>query len=106
MTRALAHHKPQHTVVTLLSIKMLLRGCSSLKEKRGHLQPLMVRLRRQFNIAVAETGLQDYWQSAIISCAIVSNDVQLNTRACNEIIEFITMNYPDLEIEEHHTEHR
>jgi len=106
MTRAPAHPKPDHAVITLLSIKLLLRGCSSLKDKRSQLQPLMVRLRKQFNIAVAETDLQDYWQSAIISCVLVSNDAQLNNHACSEIIEFITGHHPDLEIDEYQTEYR
>jgi len=95
-----------HSVITLLTIKLLLNGCSSLKEKRSQLHPLMVRLRKQFNIAVAETGLQDYWQSALISCVLVSNDTQLNARASSEILDFISGHFPDLEIDEQHTENR
>lgn len=106
MTRAPLKSKPDHPVITLVSIKLLLGGCSSLKEKRSQLQPLLSRLRKEFNIAVAETGLQDYWQSAWISCVIVSNDAQHNTRVTNEIVDFIASRYSEIEIDEHHSENR
>ena len=104
MTRASAHPGPDHSVVTLLTIKLLLPGCASLKEKRSLLKPLIAHLRREFNISVAETGLQDYWQSSWISCVFVSNDGQLNSRMTNEIIEYIRSRFPNLEIDEQHIE--
>jgi len=106
MTRASARPRPEHSVITLLTIKLLLPECASLKEKRSLLKPLIAQLRREFNISVAETGLQDYWQSAWISCVFVSNDGQLNTRVSAEILEYITSRFPDLEIDEHHIENR
>lgn len=106
MTRAPAYSRPDSSVITLLTIKLLLHGCASLKEKRSQLRPLIARLRKEFNISVAETGLQDYWQSAWVSCVFVSNDAQLNARASNEVIEFIAYRYPNLEIDEQHIENR
>lgn len=93
-------------MITLLSIKLVFSECTSLKEKRHQLQPLITRLRKEFNLAVAETGLQDYWQSAWISCVLVSTEGDHNSRVSNEIIEFINKLYPNIEIEEHHTEYR
>ncbi len=61
-------------MIGILTVHLLLPGCSSLKEKRGRLQPLLHRLHRQFNISVAEMDLQDKWQEAVIACGMVGND--------------------------------
>jgi uncharacterized protein len=61
-------------MIGLLTIHLQLPGCSSLKEKRGRLKPLLARLHRQFNISVAEMGFQDKWGEALISCGMVGND--------------------------------
>ena len=45
-------------MVAILTIHLHLPGCASLKEKRELIKPLMVRLRREFNISVAEMDLQ------------------------------------------------
>jgi uncharacterized protein YlxP (DUF503 family) len=60
-------------MVGLLSIHLHLPACSSLKEKRGRIKPLMARLHREFNVSVAEVDLQDKWQEAVIACAMVGN---------------------------------
>ena len=45
-------------MLTTLSLHLHLPGCASLKEKRGRIKPLMARLRREFNLSVAEMDLQ------------------------------------------------
>jgi uncharacterized protein YlxP (DUF503 family) len=42
--------------------------------KRQIIKSLVVRLRREFNVSVAEVGAQDVWQSAIIGVVCVSSD--------------------------------
>ena len=49
-------------------------GCSSLKEKRSVVRSLKDRLRRRFNVSVAETGLQDVHDRAELSLVLVTND--------------------------------
>ena len=61
------------TIVTL-SIHLHIPTCSSLKEKRGYIKPLIARLHREFNVSVAEMDLQDQWQEAVIVCAMVGNE--------------------------------
>lgn len=53
-------------------LRLYLPGCASLKEKRGRLKPLLSRLPKEFNVAVAETDLQDVWQSAEIALVTVA----------------------------------
>jgi uncharacterized protein len=61
-------------MIGTLTIHLHLPGCASLKEKRGHIKPLIARLHREFNVSVAEMDLQDKWQEAVIVCAMVGND--------------------------------
>lgn len=51
-----------------------LPGCSSLKEKRSVVRSLKDRLRRQFNVSVAETALNDVHARAQITMALVASD--------------------------------
>lgn len=87
---------------TLLTLKIGLPGCSSLKEKRSHLQPLISRLHKDFNVSLAEIGLYNIWQSAIIGVVIVSNDANHNHRVLNKVMEMIEKLFPNIEIEEFH----
>jgi uncharacterized protein YlxP (DUF503 family) len=67
-----------------------LEGCRSLKEKRSVLKPLTAALRRELNVAVAETGHQDAWQRAEIACATVGSArpvVDEILRAADRIVE-------------------
>ncbi len=61
-------------MIATLTVHIHIPGCSSLKEKRGYIKPLISRLHREFNISVAEMDLQDQWQEAVIVCAMVGND--------------------------------
>lgn len=61
-------------MVGLLTLRLHLPGCASLKEKRGRLQPLLHRLRREFNLSVAEMDLQDKWTEAVVGCGMIGND--------------------------------
>ena len=50
---------PRGIMLATLTIHLRLPGCASLKEKRGHIKPLLNRLHREFNVSVAEMDLQD-----------------------------------------------
>ncbi|GAB4454255.1 MAG: DUF503 domain-containing protein [Anaerolineales bacterium] len=60
-------------MLATLTIHLRLPACASLKEKRGRIKPLMARLRREFNLSVAEMELNDHWQEAVIVCAMVGS---------------------------------
>jgi hypothetical protein len=67
-----------------------LEGCQSLKDKRSIVQSLKTRLRRELNCSVAETGDQDLWQRAALSCAVVGSDrttVDETLRAADRLVE-------------------
>jgi uncharacterized protein YlxP (DUF503 family) len=82
-------------MIGLLTFHLHLPGCTSLKEKRGRLKPLLARLHRQFNISVAEMGLQDKWQEAVISCGMIGNDSAFLQAALEKIYKWTKTNWPD-----------
>lgn len=90
--------------VGILTIKLLLPGCTSLKEKRGRIKPLLARLHRQFNISVAEIDHLDSWQESVIACSLVSNDSTYTQKVLQNIIEFINNSWFDLQLFDHHIE--
>lgn len=46
----------------------------SLKEKRHTVKSLKDRLRRGFNVSVAEVDAHDLWQTAVLAAACVGTD--------------------------------
>jgi uncharacterized protein YlxP (DUF503 family) len=69
-----------------------------LKEKRQVIRSLMERLRRQFNVAVAEVEEQDAWQTAVIGLAVVSNEAGHAARQLDRIVEAIEQSRLDAEV--------
>jgi uncharacterized protein YlxP (DUF503 family) len=82
----------------VLTIHLHLPGCTSLKEKRSRLKPLLARLHREFNISVAEMGHLDSWQDSLVTCALVSNDHAHTQRALQQIVSWIEKTWPDVEV--------
>jgi hypothetical protein len=84
--------------VGLLILHLHLPGCSSLKEKRGRLKPLLHRLHREFNISVAEIDQMDIWQNATIACALVSNGQAHTQKVLQKIINWVESSWPDVSV--------
>ena len=49
-------------------------GSGSLKDKRNVVRSLKDRLRRKFNVSVAEIGGHGSWNRAVVAAVAVSND--------------------------------
>ncbi len=90
--------------ISLMTVKLSLPGCGSLKQKRSLLQPILARLHKEFNISVAEIGLQDVWQSAWIGCSLISNDANHNAELLNKVGAFIENHFPEAQVDEFHIE--
>ncbi len=61
----------------------------SLKEKRMVLRRIKDRTRQKFNVAIAEVGDNDVWQSAQIGFAVVANERPFVERMVASIVSFI-----------------
>ena len=64
------------------TVEIHLPDVGSLKGKRRALKGLKEKLRRRFEISVAEVDHQDAWQRATLALACVSGD----SRHANEVI--------------------
>jgi len=60
--------------VGVLTLELRLENSFSLKDKRQVVRSLKDRLRRKFNVAVAEIDYQDLWQRAALAAVTVSSD--------------------------------
>lgn len=84
--------------IAVLTVQLRLPGCSSLKEKRGRLKPLLASLHKQFNISAAEIDQQDRHAAAVIACAVVSGDGRHAQQVLDGIPGWIESRRPDLEV--------
>ena len=62
--------------IGLLTLEIYIPDARSLKDKRQVLRSLKDRLRRQFNIAIAELDHQETWQRALVGVVTISNDTR------------------------------
>lgn len=60
--------------VGLLTLELYIPDAHSLKEKRQVLRSLKDKLRRKFNVAIAELDHQDVWQRSLVGIVTLSNE--------------------------------
>jgi uncharacterized protein YlxP (DUF503 family) len=82
-------------MLAILTIHLHLPLCTSLKEKRGRIKPLMSRLRREFNVSVAEMDLQDKWTESVIACAMINSDAVTLRQSLQTVAKWVESNWTD-----------
>jgi uncharacterized protein len=60
--------------VGLLTLELHIPDAQSLKDKRQVLRSLKDKLRRDFNVAVAELEHHDAWQRSVVGIVTISNE--------------------------------
>jgi len=91
-------------MIGLLTLHLRLPACASLKEKRGRIKPLMARLRREFNLSVAEMDYQDKWNQAVIACAMVNSDAVTLRQSLQRVAKWVQANWTDGDVLEERIE--
>ncbi len=84
--------------VGALSLHLRLPGCTSLKEKRGRLRPLLSALHRQFNISAAEVDFADSHTQALVACVVVANERGHVDRVLAAIPGWVEHYRPDVQV--------
>jgi uncharacterized protein len=79
-------------------VTLHLAASESLKDKRQVIRSLQERLRRQFNVAVAEVEEQDVWQTAVLGLVVVSNEAGHAARQIERIVQTIEETRLDAEV--------
>jgi uncharacterized protein YlxP (DUF503 family) len=91
-------------MLATLTVHLHLPACASLKEKRGRIKPLISRLHREFNLSVAEMEMQDSWQEAVITCAMVGNGRGHLESALQTVAKWVEGNWTDGDVIEQRVE--
>jgi uncharacterized protein YlxP (DUF503 family) len=79
-------------------VELDLPGNGSLKGKRRILKPLLARLRREFNLAAAEVGCHDAWQSAEVAFVTIANDPSRVHTILERAVRWIETYHPEVQI--------
>jgi len=86
-------------IVGVLRVELYIHGAGSLKEKRKELRSIKDRLRKNFNVSVAEIGNQDLWNRGSLGIAIAGSDSAFVQETVDRIREFLERNWPHLILE-------
>ncbi len=91
-------------IIGACTVELYMPGSGSLKQKRSALKPLLLRLRKEFNLCTAEIDHQDLWQSAAIALVTVGSDLARVQQVLERSVRWIRLNRPDLEVVDWHIE--
>jgi hypothetical protein len=76
-------------VIGTLEVIIQIPQSQSLKAKRQVVRSLTARLRRTFNVAVAEIGNQNTWQLATLAVVAVSADSRHVDEVCQKALDMV-----------------
>jgi uncharacterized protein YlxP (DUF503 family) len=72
------------------SVDIYLPYAASLKDKRQVIQSIIARVRKRFNISIAEVDFTDVWQRSKLGFAAVAakySEAELFLRTINEVLD-------------------
>ncbi len=73
--------------VGLLTLELHIPDAQSLKDKRQVLRSLKDKLRRQFNVAVAELDHHEAWQRSVVGVVTLSNEEKHVHEVLQKVLE-------------------
>lgn len=85
-------------VIGSCTIELYLPTADSLKAKRSVLKSVIHRIRREFNVSIAEVDYQDVWHSALLGVVAVSNDAAYAHGLLTHVVDWIERNRLDVEL--------
>jgi len=91
-------------VIGACSLELYLPANGSLKGKRQVVKSLVARLRKEFNVSVAEVGAHDVWQTAVIGVVCVSNDPSYVHGLLTRVVRWVEENRLDCELVDYQIE--
>jgi uncharacterized protein YlxP (DUF503 family) len=85
-------------IIGVTTLHLQLPGCQSLKDKRSRIKPLLARLPKEFNVAVAEVDYQDHWQAALIAVVTVANEAARVEAQLELVPRWVEHHFPDITV--------
>ncbi|MFO1050996.1 MAG: DUF503 domain-containing protein [Planctomycetota bacterium] len=89
--------------IGVLQFTMAIPHAESLKDKRSVVRALKDRMRREFNVSIAEVEDLDDCNTATFGASIVGNDVAYLNGALDKLIDWLD-EFRDARLEEHELE--
>lgn len=89
--------------IQLLTIELVIPHAQSLKDKRRVLRGVKDRLRKRFNVAVAEVAYQDKWQRAVLAITMLGSERQPLVADASHVRTLIEET-PDIQVTDFHQE--
>jgi uncharacterized protein YlxP (DUF503 family) len=90
-------------IVGICTIELFLPESGSLKDKRQVIKSLKDRIKRRFNVAIAEVDDQDLWQKTVLGVACVGNRKDYVNEVLDKVIGAIR-GTPSVEIMDYRLE--
>lgn len=84
-------------VVGVCRIDLLIRGNDNLKDKRRLSQSIVSRMKRRYNVSVAEVDLQDDWRHLVLGVSYTSNQASHAKEVLNHIVRWVETSF-DVEL--------
>lgn len=75
--------------VAVCKLKLQLPENGSLKGKRQIVQSLISRIRKRFNVSVAEVEENELWQSAVLAISCTSNSKRHAEEVIGKVLSYI-----------------
>lgn len=91
-------------VIGCCTIELHVPGASSLKDKRSVLKGVIHRIRREFNVSIAEVDDQDVLQSAVLGVVTVSTDSGHAHSQLTHVVNWIERHRLDAELVDYQIE--
>jgi len=75
--------------VGVLVIEIIIQSSTSLKEKRFVLSSIRDKVRKKFNVSIAELDFQDKWQRSQIGIATIGNEYSHVESSLQKIFRYL-----------------
>ena len=76
-------------MIGFYQLEIYIPGACSLKEKRFVIKSLRDRIRRKFNVSIAEIEWNEKWQRALLGIVMVSNENRFIESSFTKILNLI-----------------
>lgn len=90
--------------VALCRVSLRLHGSRSLKQKRQISASIIPRIRRRFNVAIAEIDDNNLWQRLTLGISFVSNDSRHVNEVISKVLDHIIEIKGEVELLDHDLE--
>lgn len=76
--------------IGVLTLQIVYPMVHSLKEKRSIIQSVFSKIRKTFNVAIAETDYQDLWQKSEVGIVSINSSTQELQRTLDYVVNFVS----------------